>query len=93
MTGERFNTIWEALAQTPEEAKILRMRSELMSDIAAFIKAKAFTQAQASDFLGITQPRVSDLLRGKLSKFNLETLIGLSERCGQQISLQKSRAA
>ncbi|WP_298330156.1 XRE family transcriptional regulator [Asticcacaulis sp.] len=93
MTGERFETIWEALAQSPEEAKILRMRSELMSDIGAYIKGKALTQAQASDFLGITQPRVSDLLRGKLSKFNLETLIGLSERCGQRISLQKSQAA
>jgi predicted XRE-type DNA-binding protein len=93
MTGERFNTVWEALARTPEDAKILRMRSELMSDIAAYVQGKGLTQAQASEFLGITQPRVSDLLRGKLSKFNLETLIGLSERCGQQISLQKSRAA
>ncbi|WP_366941771.1 XRE family transcriptional regulator [Asticcacaulis sp.] len=48
---------------------------------------------QASEFLGITQPRVSDLLRGKLGKFNLETLIALSERTGQRIDLQKSRAA
>ncbi|BEV11857.1 XRE family transcriptional regulator [Asticcacaulis sp. DW145] len=93
MTSQRFDTVWEALADTPVEAKVMRMRSELMTDIAAFIKARGLTQVQASEFLGITQPRVSDLLRGKLGKFNLETLIALSERTGQRIDLQKSRAA
>lgn len=92
MSNERFDTVWSALIDTPSEAKIMSMRSDLMSDIAGIIKAKKLTQAKASELLGINQPRVSDLLRGKLSKFNLETLIELSERCGQRIDLQKSRA-
>jgi len=92
MSG-KFDNVWDALAKDPVEAKILNMRSELMSEIRDFVSAKALTQAEAAQLLGLTQPRVSDLLRGKLSKFNLETLIGLAERCGVTLELHKSHAA
>lgn len=92
MGSEKFDSVWIAVATDPVEAKILNMRSDLMSEIRDFISAKALTQAEAAQWLGLTQPRVSDLLWGKLSKFNLEILIGLAERCGVSLELRKSHA-
>jgi predicted XRE-type DNA-binding protein len=74
-----------------EEAAILKMRADLMADLRKLIEAKKLTQAQAAEVLGVSQARVSDLVRGKWEKFSLEMLITLATRAGMRISL--SRAA
>jgi predicted XRE-type DNA-binding protein len=79
------------LGFSAEEAAILKMRADLMTDLRKLIEVKKLTQAQAAEVLGVSQARVSDLVRGKWEKFSLEMLITLATRAGMRISL--SRAA
>ncbi len=74
----------------PEEAAILQMRSEIMADLRKFIKIKKLTQAKAADMLGVSQSRVSDLIRGKWEKFSLEMLISLATKAGMRISIKRA---
>ena len=83
--------VFTDLGFAPDEAAILKMRADLMADLRSFIEAKKLTQAQAAQMLGVSQSRVSDLVRGKWEKFSLEMLITLATRAGMHISL--SRAA
>jgi predicted XRE-type DNA-binding protein len=78
------------LGYSPAEAAILQMRADLMSDLRKFIKAKRLTQAKAAEILGVSQSRVSDLIRGKWERFSLEMLITLSTRAGMRVSLRKA---
>jgi predicted XRE-type DNA-binding protein len=72
----------------PAEAAILQMRAKLMTDLQAFIKSGGMTQVQVAERLGITQSRVSDLMRGKWDKFSLEMLITLEARAGRELTLE-----
>ena len=74
----------------PEEAAILQMRSEIMVDLQKFIKNKKMTQAKAAEIFGVSQSRVSDLIRGKWEKFSLEMLIVLATKAGMRISLKRA---
>jgi predicted XRE-type DNA-binding protein len=78
------------LGYSPDEAAILQMRADLMADLRKWIKAKRLTQAKAAEILGISQSRVSDLIRGKWERFSLEMLITLATRAGMHISLTKA---
>lgn len=74
----------------PEEAAILLMRSELMVALKKFIESKKLTQTKAAEILGISQSRVSDLIRGKWEKFSLEMLIILATKAGMCIRLNRA---
>ena len=76
------------LGYSPDEAAILQMRADLMADIRKFVRAKKLTQAKAAEMLGITQSRVSDLMRGKWEKFSLEMLITLATKAGMHVMLK-----
>jgi predicted XRE-type DNA-binding protein len=76
------------LGYPPEEAAILQMRADLMADLRKLIKTKKFTQAKAAEVMGISQSRVSDLIRGKWEKFSLEMLIALATRAGMHVTLK-----
>jgi predicted XRE-type DNA-binding protein len=76
------------LGYSPDEAAILQMRADLMADVRKFIKVKKFTQAKAAEILGISQSRVSDLIRGKWEKFSMEMLITLATRAGMHVTLK-----
>ena len=78
------------LGYSPEEAAILQMRADLMVDLRKFIKAKRITQVKAAEILGVSQSRVSDLIRGKWEKFSLEMLITLATRAGMRVTLKKA---
>ncbi|MDY0040939.1 MAG: helix-turn-helix transcriptional regulator [Desulforhabdus sp.] len=80
--------VFTDLGFSPDEAAILQMRADLMSDLRKFIKAKKLTQAKAAEILGVSQSRVSDLIRGKWEKFSLEMLITLATRAGMRVSLR-----
>jgi predicted XRE-type DNA-binding protein len=83
-------SVFVDLGFPPEEAAILQMRSELMVDLRKYIEAKKLTQAQAAEIFGVSQSRVSDLVRGKWEKFSLEMLITLATRAGMSISLKRA---
>jgi len=72
----------------PEAAAILAMRSELMCRLEILIRDKQWTQAEAAQVLGISQSRVSDLIRGKFEKFSLDMLITLATRAGKKVELK-----
>lgn len=72
----------------PDEATILAMRSELMCQLEILIRDKQWTQAEAAQVLGISQSRVSDLIRGKFEKFSLDMLITLATRAGKKVELK-----
>lgn len=74
----------------PEEAAILLMRSELMVALKKFIVSKRLTQTEAAEILGVSQSRVSDLIRGKWEKFSLEMLIVLATKAGMRIRLNRA---
>ena len=80
--------VFTELGFSPDEAAILQMRADLMSDLRRFIKTRGLTQARAAEILGVSQSRVSDLTRGKWERFSLEMLITLATRAGMRVSLK-----
>ena len=78
------------LGYSPDEAAVLQMRADLIAGLRKFIKAKRLTQAKAAEILGVSQSRVSDLIRGKWERFSLEMLITLSTRAGMRVTLKKA---
>ena len=76
------------LGFSPEEATILAMRSQLMGELRIKIRDEEWTQAEAAKILGISQSRVSDLIRGKWDKFSLDMLITLATRAGKKVELK-----
>jgi predicted XRE-type DNA-binding protein len=76
------------LGFSPEKAAILQMRADLMANLRKVIKARKLTQAKAAKLLGVSQSRVSDLVRGKWEKFSLEMLITLATRAGIRVHLK-----
>ena len=78
------------LGYSPEEAAILQMRSDLMIDLRKWIKTKRLTQTKAAEILGVSQSRVSDLIRGKWERFSLEMLITLATRVGMRVTLKRA---
>jgi predicted XRE-type DNA-binding protein len=78
------------LGYSPDEAAVLQMRADLMADLQKFVKARKLTQARAAEIFGISQSRVSDLIRGKWERFSLEMLITLATRAGMHVTLKKA---
>jgi predicted XRE-type DNA-binding protein len=92
MKTEKFENVWDALAETPEEAINLTFRSDLMSSIERVVESWNLTQAEAAKRLGLTRPRLNDLMRGKLSKFSLDALTTLATRAGLKVQMSVKKA-
>ena len=89
---ETYDTVWDALADTPQEAANLKARSELMGQIAALVEARGWTQAEAARRCGVTQPRLNDLLRGRLSRFSLDALVNIAAALGCRVHVDLEAA-
>jgi predicted XRE-type DNA-binding protein len=79
-----------------EEAENLKLRSDLMIALSKMIKARRLTQAKAAALFGVTQPRVSDLIRGKIDRFSVDTLVAMLGHAGAHVELvvrSRSRVA
>ncbi len=87
MTKQRFNSIWDALEDTPIEAENMKLRAELMQALKAQIISMELSQAQAAQLFGVTQPRISDLMRGKINVFGLDALINMAASAGLHVQL------
>ena len=82
MSEERFKSVWDALEDTPAGAANMKARSELMIAIQCQIGTWGLTQAEAARRLGVTQPRLNDLLRGRINKFSLDAILSLAISAG-----------
>lgn len=90
--SKRFESVWDALAKTPGEAANLSARAELMEEIAAIVKDSDWTQAEAASQCGITQPRINDLLRGRVSRFSLDALVNIATALGRRVHIKLEAA-
>ena len=93
MSRESFASVWDAIEDTPAEAENMKLRSALMMALEQHIRAKRWTQAEAARRLGVTQPRVSDLLRGKINLFALDGLVNMVVAAGLRVEMQVREAA
>jgi predicted XRE-type DNA-binding protein len=90
---QRFANVWDAIAETPEEAANLSLRSELMDEIEAIIKQNGWTQKEAAKRCGVTQPRINDLLRGRISRFSIDALVNIAAALGRKVRVSLEDAA
>jgi len=93
MSDESFVSVWDAVEDAPSEAENMKLRSSLMIALEDHIRGEGWTQAQAAERLGVTQPRVSDLLRGKISLFSLDTLVNMVVAAGLHVEMRIAKAA
>ncbi len=93
MKKQRFASVWDAIEPSRAEAASMKARAELMIAIRDSVAAWRTTQAAAAKRLGLTQPRMNDLLRGRIAKFSLDALIDLATRAGLRVRVEVGRAA
>jgi len=70
-----------------EESENLRIRSDLMIELSELIQHKGWTQARAAEVMGVSQPRISDLVRGKIDRFSIDTLIAMLGSAGVKVRI------
>lgn len=78
----RFASVWDAIEDTPQQVASLRARSELLMALQSWVKVSGKTQADAATLFGITEPRMSDFIRGEISLFSLQVLIDMASIAG-----------
>ncbi len=78
---------------SPEEAQNLLLRSDLMTRIERYVKTSGLKQKDAATRLGVTQPRLNDLLKGKIEKFSLDALVNMLGHAGVRVEMSVKRAA
>ena len=93
MTTERHASVWDAVEESPEEAENLKIRAALVQELSVYIERSAMTQAQAARRLGVTQPRISDLTRGKIDLFSIDTLVNMLTAAGLHVDLRVREAS
>ena len=88
MKMQAYNDVWDALSDTPEEAENMKIRSGLMMAISDRLENLDGTQEAQAKRLGITRPRLDDLLQGRISNFSLDALVTIAINAGLKISLR-----
>jgi predicted XRE-type DNA-binding protein len=82
--------VFADLGFAQEEAEHLKIRSALMATVRQVIMDGGMTQAEAATLFDVTQPRISDLMRGKIDLFSIDTLVEMLSRAGVRIELRTS---
>lgn len=92
---KRFSSVWDSIEDTPQQAASMRARSELLMALQIWVRTSGMIQSEAAALFGITQPRMSDLMRGKISLFGLESLLNMATAAGLEphITFRKPKAA
>ncbi len=93
MSKKRFASVWDAIEDTPEQAANMKLRSQLMIALKDHITRASMSQSQAAELFGVTQPRISDLMRGKIHLFALDALVNMAAAAGLRIELRVREAA
>jgi predicted XRE-type DNA-binding protein len=93
MRNNKFASVWDAIEDKPETAGNMKLRSALMMALKDHIVRAGLTKAQAAKRFGVTQPRVSDLMRGKIDLFAIDTLVNMATAAGLHMEMRISEAA
>lgn len=89
--ARRYTNAFEAVGFGPAEAEHLRIRADLMLELERLIATRRLTQAEAAKLLHVTQPRISDLMRGKIERFSIDTLVEMLARAGADVTFKVRR--
>lgn len=89
---EEFANVWDAICDTPEESANLSLRSDLMMKIEELIQENGWTQAEAAKHCHVTQPRINDLLRGRISRLSLDVLVKIAAALGPKVTVSLDNA-
>lgn len=90
---KRYASVWDAIENTQQEAAAMRARADLLIALRERLKALKLSQAESAKLLGVTQPRISDLMRGKIDLFSVESLIDMLSRTGIEVEVRLRKAA
>jgi predicted XRE-type DNA-binding protein len=93
MEVQTFDDVFDGLADTPAEAANMKARADLLSLLVDRVKSWGLPQEAAAARLGITRPRLNDLMRGKLGKFSLDALVNLATAAGLVLEIRVAAAA
>lgn len=93
MSTEAFGSVWDAIENTPEIRENLKVRSSLMMALRDHLERNNLSQKQAASLFGVTQPRVSDLVRGRIHLFSIDALVNMASSAGLHIEMRVSQAA
>ena len=93
MEVHSYRSVWDAIADSPEEAANLKIRSHLMDAIKAYINHEGITQEEAARLLGVPRSRVSELVNDRISKFTIDKLVNMAARVGltARITIRRAR--
>jgi len=91
MKSQTFTSVWDAIEDTPQAAASMKARSTLLMELSNVIQKRGMTQAEAAEFFGVTQPRISDLMRGKIDLFSLDTLMNMASTAGMSPVVKLSK--
>lgn len=90
---QRFTSVWDAIEDSREEAESMKLRAKLMMAVQERISASGASQREAAKLIGVTQPRVSDLMRGRIDLFSVESLVDMLVRLGMKVEVRVKQAA
>jgi predicted XRE-type DNA-binding protein len=93
MSNKRFASVWDAIEDTSEEAENMKLRSILIMALRRHIARDELSQMQAAKLFGVTQPRISDLMRGKIDLFGLDSLVNMAAAAGLHVEMRVLDAA
>ena len=88
-----FASVWDAIEDTPEEAENMKLRFSLMIALEAHMERVGSSQSEAAKIFGVTKPRVSDLVRGKINLFGLDALVNMAAAAGLHVEMTVQEAA
>jgi predicted XRE-type DNA-binding protein len=93
MTSQRYPSVWDAIEDTPAAAENMKWRSRLMLQLKNHIHKSGLSQAEAAEVFGVTQPRISDLMRGKINLFSIDTLVNMATAASLKVEIRLMEAS
>jgi len=93
MKMQRYRNVFDAIESDPAVAENLKIRSQLMNALSLYIEKHKLTQREAAELFGVNQPRISDLVRGKIERFTIDMLVNMLARAGKHLSVKVTAKA
>lgn len=91
MKSTSYPSVWDAITDTPQETASMKARSKLMMELSDIITSRKLRQKDAAELFGVTQPRISDLTRGKIHLFSLDMLMDMASTAGMSPEVKVSK--
>jgi predicted XRE-type DNA-binding protein len=93
MKMNRYHNVFDALEDDPAIAENLKIRAQLMNALTRYIEKQGLTQEEAAELFEVNQPRISDLVRGKIERFTIDMLVNMLARAGKRLNVKVSNQA